>query len=59
MTTGGMLILFTLVMIGVSGILYYWNRKKEMLEFWNNINNNTEFTYNSKIRYFVKPVLGL
>lgn len=59
MTTGGMLILFTLVMIGVSGILYYWNRKKEMLEFWNNINNNTEFTYNSKIRYFVKPVLGI
>lgn len=50
--------ILVLVAITVIGILYYHNRKKKSIEFWNKMEGNTEYIYNVRGLYYLKPICG-
>lgn len=48
-----------LIILMAACVVFYHNIKKEMLEFWESLNQNIVFKDDSGLLYYLKPVLGV
>lgn len=51
-------ILVLLILVSVI-IVFYHNLKRNMLEFWEGLNENISYNYDTKVFYYLKPILGV
>ena len=51
-------ILVLLILVSVI-IVFYHSLKRNMLEFWEELNENISYNYDTKVFYYLKPILGV
>lgn len=51
-------ILVLLILVSVI-IVFYHSLKRNMLEFWEGLNENISYNYDTKVFYYLKPILGV
>lgn len=51
-------ILVLLILVSVI-IAFYHSLKRNMLEFWEGLNENISYNYDTKVFYYLKPILGV
>lgn len=51
-------ILVLLILVSVI-IVFYHNLQRNMLEFWEGLNENISYNYDTKVFYYLKPILGV
>lgn len=51
-------ILVLLILVSVI-IVFYHSLKRNMLEFWERLNENISYNYDTKVFYYLKPILGV
>ena len=51
-------ILDLLILVSVI-IVFYHSLKRNMLEFWEGLNENISYNYDTKVFYYLKPILGV
>lgn len=51
-------ILVLLILMSVI-IVFYHSLKRNMLEFWEGLNENISYNYDTKVFYYLKPILGV
>lgn len=51
-------ILVLLILVSVV-IVFYHSLKRNMLEFWEGLNENISYNYDTKVFYYLKPILGV
>lgn len=51
-------ILVLLILVSVI-IVFYHSLKRNMLEFWEGLNENKSYNYDTKVFYYLKPILGV
>lgn len=51
-------ILVLLILVSVI-IVFYHSLKRNMLEFWEGLNENISYNYDRKVFYYLKPILGV
>ena len=51
-------ILVLLILVSVI-IVFYYSLKRNMLEFWEGLNENISYNYDTKVFYYLKPILGV
>lgn len=51
-------ILVLLILVSVI-IVFYHSLKRNILEFWEGLNENISYNYDTKVFYYLKPILGV
>ena len=51
-------ILVLLILVSVI-IVFYHSLKRNMLEFWEGLNENISYNYDTKVFHYLKPILGV
>lgn len=57
--TGLVCAILILLILMVVTIAFYYSLKKEMIEFWEGLNQNIIFKYDTRLLYYLKPILGI
>lgn len=57
--TGFVCVMLILLILMAVIIAFYYSIKKEMIDFWEGLNQNIAFKYDNRFLYYLKPILGV
>lgn len=57
--TGFVCVMLILLILMAVIIAFYHSIKKEMIDFWEGLNQNIAFKYDNRFLYYLKPILGV
>lgn len=57
--TGLVCVMLILLILMAAITVFYYSLKKEMIDFWEGLNQNVTFKYDNRLLYYLKPILGV
>lgn len=58
-STGLVCVILILLILMAVTVAFYYSLNKEMIDFWEGLNQNITFKYDNRLLYYLKPILGV